>query len=198
MLVKYNINRSNHSGSKQTPNKLVFGQRKTCRKYSLPLLSYELSKTIRTESDLCKFYNTEEDGGLSQINIAPKRLLRSMESTTRPVLFTASSENPLLRESNDSLILERTKMNIFLTEKCVHNLQQANDLTGELGLKASSSNAHVLKLLHEEELYVTEDRRKLRGESNKAKKQAEMMRRRAEKSQGVIGDLIPGTVSRSI
>ena len=197
MFVKYNINTSYHSGLKQTPYKLVFGQRPICGINGLPLLSDEFSKTIRTESDLCKFYNAEEDGDLSQINIAPKSLLRSMESTTKSVLFTASSENPLLRESNDNLIPEKTKMNILLDEKCDDHLQPACDLVGELDFNAPSSNSQVLKILHDEELDVTEDRRKIREKSNKAKeKQAEIMRKRAEKSQGGQGNLIPGTVCK--
>ena len=76
----------------------------------------------------------------------------------KPVLFTASSENPLLRENNDSLIPERTKMNILLIEKCTDHLQPARDLAGELDLKASSADARVLNLLHEDELEITEDR----------------------------------------
>ena len=151
MFVKYYINTSHHSSLKQTPYKLVFGQRSIYGINGLALLSGEFSKTIRTESDLSKFYNVEEDRDLSHINIAPKRLLRSMESTTKPVIFTASSENPLLRGSNDNLISEETKMNIVPTEEKADHLQPGNLLAGELDFNALSSDSHVLRLLHDDE-----------------------------------------------
>ena len=52
----------------------------------------------------------------------------------KPVLFTDSSENPLPRESNNSLILEEAKMNTVLTEENVDHIQPADPLAEELYL----------------------------------------------------------------
>ena len=75
---------------------------------------------------------------MSQINIVPKRLLRSMENTTKLVLFTASSENPLLRESDDGLIPGETKMNFTHTEEDVDHLKPSGPPAREIDFDVST------------------------------------------------------------
>ena len=72
-----------------------------------------------------------------------------MESTTKPVLFTASSENPLLWESDNGLIPEETKINILHTEEDVDYLQPSDPLAREIDFDVSNSDSHVLRSLQD-------------------------------------------------
>ena len=67
LFAKWTINTSYHSGIRNKPYKLVFGQNPICGIMNLPLLSEEIAESLRTEEDVALHYGAELNVPLEEV-----------------------------------------------------------------------------------------------------------------------------------